>query len=373
VGAANAGVGRNMAKHAGGISRLSRFLCLCTAGYIGLIASGAVAATTQAPSVPVAPQASTGAAPKAQTAAVKPKPVQKPRASAKAKAKAKGKNTAAATAPQLARASGDPQALPVSTPTTPDAGISSAKSSAPKSQLSLAPRDFQSYSVGGRTVPVQVFRAKAQNALTPGARAPGAPAPAVILLHGASGLGSGYMIYPYAKALAERGINAFVVQYFDGVAGGRKAKASRALWDNRDRVIIEALNQVEDLPYVDRAKIGLFGVSLGGFHALGLGARDSRVAAIVNVFGAMPQVVANGGVRRMPPTLILHGDKDRIVPVKNAYTLSGMLDRLGTQHEMKIYPGQGHVFKGSAYSDSVLRTADFFERQLAAPQVGPSY
>lgn len=191
--------------------------------------------------------------------------------------------------------------------------------------------------------------------------------PAVIILHGASGFGDGSMFYPQAQALVDRGISAFIVHYFDGLGTVPKGrKASPVLHDDRDRVIADALSYVESRPFVDPDKIGLFGLSLGGFHAVGLASRDSRIAAVVNMVGAMPNPVARDGIWRMPPTLILHGDRDRIVPVRRAYELAKMLDEMGATYELKIFHGQQHAFKGSAFDDSVRLTAEFFERHLNA-------
>ena len=46
----------------------------------------------------------------------------------------------------------------------------------------------------------------------------------------------------------------------------------------------------------------------------------------------------------MPPTLILHGDKDVLVPVAQAHALDEMLTRDKRPHEIKIYAGANHAF-----------------------------
>lgn len=187
-------------------------------------------------------------------------------------------------------------------------------------------------------------------------------APAVLILHGSLGLGDGSLFYPQARALADRGITAFVVHYFDGLSEARKAAPN--LHDRREKVIADAISHVSSLNFVDPERIGVFGLSLGGFHALSLGVRDQRVQAVVNMFGAMPAEVQRKGVERMPPTLILHGDRDRIIPVRKAHELASLLKDVGAEHEMKIYSGEGHAFRGAAKEDSISRTVDFFERYL---------
>jgi carboxymethylenebutenolidase len=213
------------------------------------------------------------------------------------------------------------------------------------------------FTIDGRKVRVDVVKADMDLLDSNG------KSPAVLVLHGAHGLGDGSLFYPQAKALAEKGITAFVVHYFDGVPQARKAAAN--LHDERERVLSEAISYVQKQNYVDADKIGIFGLSLGGFHALSLGSRDERVQAVVNVVGAMPSEVQRKGVHRMPPTLVLHGDKDATVPVRRAYELASLLDDVGAEHEVKIYKGQGHTFRGDAKEDSISRTVDFFERHLA--------
>ncbi|MEK9970638.1 MAG: prolyl oligopeptidase family serine peptidase [Ferrovibrio sp.] len=212
------------------------------------------------------------------------------------------------------------------------------------------------FMIDGRKVRVDVVKAET-DLLGPDGRSP-----AVLILHGAHGLGDGSLFYPQAKALAEKGITAFVVHYFDGVPQLRKASVN--LHDERERVLTEAISYVAKQAYVDPERIGIFGLSLGGFHALSLGSRDDRVQAVVNVVGAMPSEVQRRGVHRMPPTLVLHGDKDATVPVRRAYELASLLDELGAEHEVKIYKGQGHTFRGEAKEDSINRTVEFFERYL---------
>jgi dipeptidyl aminopeptidase/acylaminoacyl peptidase len=233
------------------------------------------------------------------------------------------------------------------------------------------PARVETYQTDGRSVTVEVFPARGLPAGS-GKDSGKAPekAPAVLLLHGASGLGRGEMIYPYAKAMAQAGISAFVVHYFDGIEPRRaRHPAAAGLFAEREQVIEDALKHVRALPYVDRSRVGLFGMSLGGFHALGLGVQDPRITAVVDVFGALPAVIDRAEVRRMPPVLILHGARDRVVPVERARQLAAGLARAGVDYDIKIYPDQGHVFRDAALADSVRRTTEFLSEHLSPTRV----
>lgn len=210
----------------------------------------------------------------------------------------------------------------------------------------------------GRLVRVDVVRAKNSFGGLDGNQSP-----AVVMLHGASGLGDGTLYYPQARALAEKGISTFVVHYFDGITEFAR-KASPQLQEQRNQVIRDAISYVQALPYVDQTRVGAFGLSLGGFHVMDLAGSDGRLAAVVNVVGAMPNTEMRRGVREMPPTLILHGDKDRVVPVARAYQLARYMDDIGADYDMHIFRGQGHAFKGPAQQEAIRETTEFFVRHL---------
>ncbi len=210
----------------------------------------------------------------------------------------------------------------------------------------------------GRLVRVDVVRAKNSYGGLDGNQSP-----AVVMLHGASGLGDGTLYYPQARALADKGISTFVVHYFDGITEYAR-KASPQLQEQRNQVIRDAISYVQALPYVDQTRVGAFGLSLGGFHVMDLAGSDGRLAAVVNVVGAMPNTEMRRGVREMPPTLILHGDKDRVVPVARAYQLARYMDDIGADYDMHIFRGQGHAFKGPAQQEAIRETTAFFVRHL---------
>jgi len=60
------------------------------------------------------------------------------------------------------------------------------------------------------------------------------------------------------------------------------------------------------------------------------------------------------------PTLLLHGDKDNLVPLEQPYLLNGKLAELGVQHELVIYPGEGHdKWSQGALFDSFTKVETF--------------
>ena len=77
-----------------------------------------------------------------------------------------------------------------------------------------------------------------------------------------------------------------------------------------------------------------------------------------------------GPPKRMPATLILHGEKDSFVSVAQAHELERLLQQQHAPYEIKIYPGQEHGFLGpdgdpAAAKDAWDRTLAFFGKYLA--------
>jgi dienelactone hydrolase len=227
------------------------------------------------------------------------------------------------------------------------AGIGAAEASA------ADPATFPS---GGKLITVEWFAPKPKGA---------GRAPAVLLLHGADGLllAGGYRAA--ARTLADEGIGVGFVHYFDrtgdAFATFSSIKKSFPLWSETVR---DALTWLAKQPGVDANRLGIVGLSLGAGLALATAARgESRIKAIVDFFGP----ISTGILPRhpkLPPVLILHGAKDATVPVAHAQTLETILKRLGTPHEIKIYPDQGHGFLGEAQADATRRTIAFLARHL---------
>jgi carboxymethylenebutenolidase len=206
------------------------------------------------------------------------------------------------------------------------------------------------FTSGGRSIAVERFEA-------PG----GGRRPAILLLHGSDGPGDRYRAA--ARAVALGGYHVFLVHYLDRTDQSRASIASIArnfgAWTD---TASDGLDFVSKQPGVDAARIGVLGVSLGGGLGIALAARDRRVRALVDYYGFVP----NGLSPRpnLPPTLILHGEADRVVPVANARALRALLEAAGTPSDIQIYPGQGHGFTGAAQADATRRIRAFFARTL---------
>lgn len=174
------------------------------------------------------------------------------------------------------------------------------------------------------------------------------PHPAVMMLHGASTRkNAGNEQYEkICGELSGLGYYTEFVEYYsqtDAIGPDRPAlmKQDFLIWLEE---IHSGLDALDKNPAVDPHRVALMGYSLGSFLALSAGALDSKqIAAIVEYYGGLPPAL-QGGASTMPPTLILHGDKDVLVPVAQAHKLDALLTKENRPHEMKIYKGANHAF-----------------------------
>lgn len=198
----------------------------------------------------------------------------------------------------------------------------------------------------------------------------GGTGPAVLLLHGADGLAfaEGYRLA--ARVLASAGYGVGLVHYLDRTRDRRvvyaRIKQDYPTWLAVTR---DAVSWIAAHPGVDPARIGIVGVSLGAALAIDTAGADPRIKAVVDYFGPVLEGV-HERVKRLPPTLILHGQMDGVVGVEHAHAFAAMLKRLGTPYEIQIYPDQGHGFIGQAQLDSASRVAAFLGRHLGAGRAG---
>jgi dienelactone hydrolase len=192
--------------------------------------------------------------------------------------------------------------------------------------------------------------------------------PVLITLHAVDGV-DGDFAKPYhavAKMYANQGYVVHLVHYFErtgatkqDVDGYRKLflthfkskeprpedlKRIKELSDTWSDVVRDALKFAKAQPNVDDERVVLVGFSLGGCLALSVAARpEVKLAAVVEFFGTLPREL-RASLEKMPPTLIFHGEEDKIIPVDEAYALIGLLVTRKLEYEARILRGVGHMF-----------------------------
>lgn len=196
--------------------------------------------------------------------------------------------------------------------------------------------------------------------------------PAVIILYGAKGWRPSYI--SIAKLLADNGFIALVLDYYAETNKDTLQTDVGLMWPKWEAMIRSAVTFLHEDSSTKKGSVGLIGFSRGAFLAISSASSIPEVRAVVDFFGggSSEKDVLESQVRNFPPLLILHGEKDEVVPVSMAYSLRDAVIAQGGEVEMKIYPNQPHGFNATSspyYSeqdaiDSFQRMIDFLHRRL---------
>lgn len=200
-----------------------------------------------------------------------------------------------------------------------------------------------------------------------------APAPVVILLHGSHPQRTDAYYDVMAQDLAMRGYLCLFPHYFER---GRKDRGTRSQWT---KTIGSVIDYAEKMPNADISRIAIIGYSLGSFLALGYVPTDKRVGCLVAFYGGLSGCDLPSASEHMPPTLLIHGMKDRTVPARRSLEAFKSLRETQKPVSVVIYPDVGHGFtlhkKGewddSVSEDSWTRTLAFINYNLNFPAWTP--
>jgi dienelactone hydrolase len=242
--------------------------------------------------------------------------------------------------------------------------------------------EMKHFTSGGKEIAAEYF-----------APAGGGKHPALVALHAVDGV-QGPLVPMYhdaARACARRGCVVLLVHYFDRTGAAKKdvdgyrdlfvnyfrrkehtaeqLKTIRELSGQWTAVVRDAVAYARTLGNVDGEHIVLVGFSLGATVALAAAAEhDLKATALVEMFGALPREL-RAGVKKLPVTLVIHGEEDTIIPADEAYCLIGLLAARRRPCEAEVYPGVGHMFspegqdvQGAALLAAELRAMTFLDK-----------
>lgn len=204
--------------------------------------------------------------------------------------------------------------------------------------------------------------------------------PAVVILHGCSGLSSGPIETADRLRLAgyvALAIDSLGPRGIDDVCGGSVAQEFDAH---------AALHYLSQQDFVDPGRVAVLGYSMGGAAVLRI-AREGNMSEFDERFRAA--VAYYPGCDENPaamtaPTMILIGAADDWTPAEACRELAERLQKTGTPIDLTIYPGAYHAFNFSQakpgfrnkfghwieYDEAAAKDAEAKLRAFLAAQLG---
>jgi carboxymethylenebutenolidase len=198
--------------------------------------------------------------------------------------------------------------------------------------------------------------------------------PAIIVIHEWYGLND--WVREQTQHFAEQGYVALAVDLYRGQVGTTPDEAHilmRGLPDDRGlRDLQAAFTYLASRPDVEASKIGSIGWCMGGGWSIKLAENESKLAAFVVNYGALPTdpaVIA----KIKAPMLGNFGALDKGIPPESVHAFETAMKADGKNPDIKIYEGAGHAFQNpnnkdgyrkEATADADKRIDGFFQKEL---------
>jgi dipeptidyl aminopeptidase/acylaminoacyl peptidase len=214
------------------------------------------------------------------------------------------------------------------------------------------------------------------------------PFPLVVLLHGHSMRGRGAeQVLGMAQTIAKDICFASIAISLPGY--GSTEVNNTSIEDGTRQVVKDGIAVARQIPWIDQ-RLMFYGVSRGATVAAAMindvkdvsgavlysGAYDIArlyretpsfwVRRMLNPNGdSNPKLVSFlGDVSRWrAPTLILHGERDSVVPVNQSLLLRDKLKAAGTRHRLVLYPEHGHFLPRASVREQTVN----FLKEIAPP------
>ena len=206
--------------------------------------------------------------------------------------------------------------------------------------------------------------------------------------------GSWRMYYAMHQYLAQQGYVILTPDYRGSSGYGREWSIGdyHDIGGKQSQDIAAGADYLKTLPYVDPDRIGVWGLSYGGYLTLqAVTTTPDLFRCAIDIAGVVdwsmgspagyttprmgspmsqPSVFAQAKVidhmdQLKAPLLIFHGTNDLNVPFYESLNLVDRLGKLGKKFDLAIYPGEIHYFRREwVLKDAWRRAEEFFERYL---------
>lgn len=213
--------------------------------------------------------------------------------------------------------------------------------------------------------------------------------PAVVFYHGFTGnkADSHWVFTKFARRLCAQGIGAFRFDFRHSCDSEGEFIQMTISGEISDA--IAALDYISVEPWVDRTRLGVFGLSLGGCIAAIVSGRDSRVKSTVlwapvakpweDFYKAglpkqVPPIEEQSAffigpafrselpnirpldeiVKRNRPVFVIHGTDDQTIPCQRGQEFAEVLTKAGNKNKLLLIPGGDHTFSKKIHEDKVI-------------------
>ena len=179
------------------------------------------------------------------------------------------------------------------------------------------------------------------------------PAPLVVAFHGML-IDSKDVMPAYTKLNETAEKHKFIIAYPNAVGGSWGIAPAKVM---SDLAFFDAmLDELQDEYKIDKARIYVVGMSNGAYFAHLVGRERSKtVAAVASHSGALGlQTLGGVNAERKFPVIIIHGSRDRILPVEWARENRDKYLKEGHEVEYLELSGQGHRWATNANINEVI-------------------
>lgn len=198
------------------------------------------------------------------------------------------------------------------------------------------------------------------------------PSPAIVIIHELWGLNDN--MRDIARRFAAEGYVALAVDLFAGrnravcLFNFFRGMAANSLGHQGIQDLRAALDYLLQQPNVDASRVGAIGFCMGGGFAIAWACADERLKVIAPFYGANPRPIE--AVARACPIVGSYPENDWTAA--QGRQLEETLNRLGVEHDVKVYPEAKHSFfndtgrnfNAEASADAWQRTLAFFKEKL---------
>jgi dienelactone hydrolase len=171
------------------------------------------------------------------------------------------------------------------------------------------------------------------------------PYPAIVVLHGCEGFHLTYVILGREFQAA-----GYVVLVLDSLGGGSFCKGGGGA-EAEALDAYAALGWLNRQPFVDPARVGVVGFSMGGVASLMVAAQGGLAATFPQHFRAAvayyPRCRWSDGVMAVP-TLVLIGGSDDWAPAADCEAMMQRRADQGAPVTLQVFPGATHAFNSPA-------------------------